>query len=107
MAWVPADRVFRGGTEEVKALYGRRVRSRMPVAPNRFHGVDMRAGDPVALPALTVAFVGRPVRDMVVLAVPTPPVVPGLTLAMLERRGVFTAVLVNWPTLRTAFEIET
>lgn len=105
MNWKPAGLTFHGGTEEARALTGRRVRVRQRVSALRFLGVEDPFGPPIDLETGKIGFVGHPVRDMIILAfldgnAPLPRDLKALT------RGTFLSVYVNWPTFRASFDLE-
>lgn len=108
--WQPASSVFSGGTQEIKALLGRRVRTTASISgllvydPNpaqkKHETFDLSHG--------RVGFVGHssPQRHDLLVAFPinrssNPP-----SLEALSRSGSFKVVVVNAPTFKHKFEIE-
>jgi hypothetical protein len=105
MNWKPADLVFGGGTQAVVALYGRRIRLRLPITVLRFGGEGRPRGPELNLRAGQIGFVGHPFRDEIVLAFQKNNFAPPSTIIELMR-GEMETVAVNWATFRYVFDID-
>jgi hypothetical protein len=104
--WKPASAVFLGGTQQIKALIGARVR-------NRVHLGSVPLFDPIhhkqattELIAGTVGFVANPNGANLLLAFASAPGQIPASLAQLQRTGNFRVVVVNEPTFKLQFEVE-
>jgi len=108
MNWKPASLVFEGGTEEVRALIGHRVRARRDVQLFSFLGSEARnpLGPPVKMARGEMAFVANPYETMVVLALPGAKASLPDTLKALTSKGNFRVLCADWSELRTSFDIE-
>jgi hypothetical protein len=109
MVWIAVDKVFRGGSDEVAKLRGRKVRALRRMDFNQtFTGEDL-SGPPATVQAGEIGFVGymsMRMPEMVILAFPTT-FAAGMTFDQLLRsRGAVRTVVVNWITFRINFEIE-
>ncbi|MEO5598415.1 MAG: hypothetical protein ABIQ66_07325 [Novosphingobium sp.] len=105
MAWKPVDQIFKGGTAEAQALYGKPVK-----AMRSYQGVAYNPegqGADVALLAGEEGFVARvPPGQLssVVLAFADGTARYSSIDALM--RGKFKTVLVNWITFREKFQID-
>ena len=104
--WKRASAVFQGGTEQVLALRGARVRTRaallgMPI--NVVEGTPPQATD---VPAGSVGLVANARGADILIALPKALGMPVTTLDAFMRSGAFTVVRINWPTFRAQFEVE-
>lgn len=106
--WKRASSVFLGGTEQMKQLKGRKVKTRMALRmpvydpiQNKVESLDLAAG--------TVGLVANPHPTLFqfLIAVPTKPGANLTTLDSLMRNADVKVVIVNEPTFKQQFDIET
>lgn len=106
-SWQPASAVFLGGTQQIKAMIGARVR-------NRVHLGSVPLFDPIhhtqatteLLPG-TQGFVANPSGANLLVAFSPLPGRPRFdSLAQLQRTGSFKVAVINEPTFKQQFEVE-
>ena len=106
--WKPASAVFFGGTSQIVAIKGRRVRPKTALFSaalfdpihNRHNTVDLKAG--------SIGFVANPhpQAPALLLAFPQLPMAAATTLEALMRGPAVNVVVINEPTFRMQFEVE-
>ena len=109
--WRHADTLFIGGSEQVKALTGRRVRARCALLGANVYDPDNGPSKKIDVAMWSSGFVANPhpTRADVLIALPRPhtPGAQATTLEELTRRGGFDVIFVNYRTFREQFDIET
>jgi hypothetical protein len=109
MTWKNAGLVFRGGTKEARELAGKRVRATRDLNGALTYTAGIGKPGTFDIPKLAEGLIGYDVPpgqlDAILLVFPT---VAGTKLTSLTQaaRMETTSVVVNWPTFRTAFEID-
>lgn len=108
MAWKLAGSIYRGGSQEVRALLGKRVRARTAMSACRVYdpiGHKQETTDIALLAEGLVGHVPAGQFDQVLLAFPAE---HGARLTSLEQaaRHKIRSILVNWPTFRANFDID-
>ncbi len=105
--WKNASVVFLGGTEQVKQLYGRRVRARVPLQLSLYDPINNRQ-ETTQIAAGTIGLVSRPhpTKFDFLIAFAKKPIAPVTTIEKLMQGGDFKVVMVNEPTFKQQFEIE-
>lgn len=107
--WRHADTLFIGGSEQVKALTGRKVRARTALL--RCNLFDPVVAQPafINVAALAVGFVANPHPELAALLIalpkPNSAAARAATLDELTRTGGFDVIIVNYPTFRQQFDI--
>jgi hypothetical protein len=104
--WKPASVVFQGGTQQVVALSGKRVRSRASLMQVPIHDALNATHRTLDVPIGTLGLVANPVKDEILIALPKVHGTSLTTLDALMRANAFHVIRVNWPTFRMQFEIE-
>jgi hypothetical protein len=106
MAWKHVDAVYRGGSEELRALQGALVRTRCALHGAHVHkGADVPSTETVHLTAGQLGRVGLPYQDKALIAFLRRPNEAPPPLDRLRLNDFF-VVRVNWPTFRAQFDIE-
>jgi hypothetical protein len=108
MTWKNVSLVFGGGTQEARALKGKRIRVIGPLYGVPTIDLDGRPGAPINIAAGTEGFVGfvpESAFDTIRLCfsknrIPVP------NLDMMMRGGQFSVIQINWPTFRGKFQID-
>ncbi len=106
--WKPASTIFHGGTDQMKALKGRRVRTRTPIhgilvydpINGRHESFDLHLG------AIGLVANPHPTRHEFLVAFSLSAGQPVTTLDQLAKSGAMKVVVVNEPTFRMQFDIE-
>lgn len=106
MTWQPVERVFPGGTDPARKLYGKAIRVCIPMSDVPTFVQGKLAGPKISLRVGQQGFVGYPPEeklDHITLAFPQ----SSAPIPTIERmmRLPFHAVHVNWPTFKAHFEI--
>ena len=104
--WRITSAVFNGGTEEIKRLIGKRVRTKRDLLDFPLHDPARPLPGKRTVPSGAIGFVANPYRDGVLLAFPDKPGAACMTLDALARQHAFYVVFVNQPTFKSQFEIE-
>lgn len=106
--WKPASTIFHGGTDQIKALQGRKVRARAPI-----HGILVY--DPVHgkqesfdlhLGAVGLVANPHPTRNEILVAFPVNRGQAPTTLDQLARSGSMKVLVINEPTFKWQFDIQ-
>jgi hypothetical protein len=103
--WKPAATVFPGGSQQVTALRGRRVRNRVPLLRAAIHDPIHHHQTTIDVRAYSIGFVASPVNDQVLIAYSKSDA-PMTTIENLMRTGAFDVIRVNWVTFRLQFDID-
>ena len=104
--WKPASAVFAGGTEQIKALVGARVRNRVHLGSVPLFDPIHNTHATIGLSPGTVGFIANPVGANLLIAISPLPGPAPTSLAQLQRTGHFRVVVVNEPTFKHQFEVE-
>lgn len=107
--WKPASSVFSGGTEQVKALKGRRVRARASLLQILLHNPAQREQETFDIRAGATGWVANPhptMSDCLLIAFPANASLQPANLDALVRAGAFKVAVINGPTFKLQFEIE-
>jgi len=105
--WKPASTVFQGGTQQIEAMKGKRVRTTRPLLSARLHDPVNSRDQTTDLARGAVGLVANPLKDDLLIAYPKLASTVVSTLDALMRSGAFLVVVVNGPTFKAAFEVET
>lgn len=106
MAWKHVDAIYKGGTEELKALEDCLVRTRCAISSLQVHlGADVPSTTTQSLGSGQLGRVARPYKDMALLVFLRHPGEAPPPLDKLRLKDFF-VVRVNWATFRTQFDIE-
>lgn len=105
--WKSASSVFGGGTEQIKELLGRRVRARTALRLSAYDPVNNKDEQVEVAPG-RVGLIAHPHPNNFgfLIAFPATPANSTTTLDVLMRRSDSTVVVVNEPTFKFQFEIE-
>ena len=106
--WKPASSLFLGGTEQIKALKGRKVRPQMALQGALVYDPIHNRDDRFTVHAGMIGFVANPHpsrADLLIAFSMTPSSNAG-SLDALVRTGTFKVVVVNEPTFKFHFEVE-
>ena len=109
MPWRPAASVFHGGTEQIKSLKNRRVRTRTPLLQVALNEPTARIPRTTSLPAGSIGLVAGPHlerQDELLVVFPIAPHALPPTIDRCVRPGTFQVGIFNAPTFRHQFEIE-
>jgi hypothetical protein len=106
--WKPASVVFLGGTEQIRGLLGRRVRSRVTLQDVNVYDPSVARPQTFDVRAGAIGFVAHPhpARFDFLLAFPLDQSRLPSGLGALNRPGAFKVVEINEPTFKFQFEIE-
>ncbi|MFO1311556.1 MAG: hypothetical protein U1F41_05755 [Burkholderiales bacterium] len=107
--WKAAATCFDGSTQSIRALKGRRVRTRTALLGLARHDPATANPRPFDVAAGTEGFVGFPHADMRSLLVvfPNNPASMASGFDALARSGEFRVAVVNGPTFKLQFEVAT
>lgn len=105
--WKIASSVFMGGTEQIRQLKGRRVRTRTALRLPMYDPIHNR-DESISLAAGTVGLVTNPHPTLFqfLIAFPTKAGNELTTLDRLARNGDVKVVIVNEPTFKQQFDVE-
>lgn len=107
MAWTPVVKVWQGGTEEAKALFGKRVRTTEALTFSEFIAQDRDLGIQVSVKKGAIGFVGQPFGLFVIIAFPKDEKMVTTSLAALARSPKnFVSHRATWDTFQHHYEIE-
>ncbi len=105
--WKDASKVFLGGTEQIKALYGKRIRAKTSLQGANVFDPAATKPQTINIAKDWIGFVARPhpTRFNFLLAFPTdqskvPSTIEGL------KAGTFKVVEINEPTFKLQFQVE-
>lgn len=104
--WKLAGVVFNGGTEQVKALVGKRVRTNSNLLSARIYDPINNQQRTTDMSKGSVGFVANPLGADLLLAFPLQGGAAAGSLDALVRNGSFRVIVVNTPTFRTRFDVE-
>ena len=104
--WKSASAVFQGGTAQVLALKGKRVRARAALQGIQLNVVEGNPPQTADVPLGSVGLIANPSGADILIAMPKALGVSVTTLDALTRSGAFMVVRVNWSTFREQFEVE-
>jgi hypothetical protein len=106
-SWRPSHAVFHGGTDQIRSLFGRRVRTTGPIAGLPMYDPASRHPGEFDLPMGATGLVAHPHPGTwnLLIAFPINAAQVPVSLGVL-RFGTFKTVVVNEPTFRQRFEIE-
>lgn len=107
MAWTPVSDVFEGGTEAVRALIGKRVRSTSSTSYFGYDGVAQVLTTPDAVRKGEEGFIANPWHTSVLIAMPAGSFPRLASLDQLMRSGKFRVLAVDWNEFARRFEIDT
>ena len=105
-SWKPASAVFLGGTQQIKALVGVRVRTRTSLQSFPLFDPFRKTPGTTNLAAGAVGFVANPQDANLLIAFPSSAGVVPASLKDLQRTGFFKVVVVNEPTFKHQFDVE-
>lgn len=106
--WKPTAAVFFGGTEQMKALTGRKVRTRVPLQNIAVYDPIHGKQETFSLRQGAVGLIANPhpVRFDFLIAFPVNGGQQVTSLDQLSRSGAFKVLVINEPTFKMQFEIE-
>src|SRR5262252_3595444 len=105
-AWAPASSVFAGGTQQIRALVGTRVRTRALLRSVRLFDPIQGSQRTTDLVPGAVGYVSNPLgADLLVAFSSLPGDVPP-SLDQLSHSGNFRVVIINEPTFKFQFDVE-
>jgi hypothetical protein len=103
--WKSAALVFHGGTQQVIALKGKRVRTRALVRANLYDPIHKTQKSIDIVPG-SVGLIANPIADQILIAFAKHSSPPITNIDALKRTNDFNVAVVNWPTFRMQFEID-
>ena len=105
--WKPAATCFDGSTDGIRALKGRRVRTRHALLGLPRHDPAAASSKSFDVAAGTEGFVGYPHADMrsLLIVFPNNPAAMANGFDALARSGEFRVAVVNGPTFKLQFEV--
>jgi hypothetical protein len=104
--WKPAGSVFQGGTQEVLALKGKRVRARRILLGMRVHTGISGSEQSKDVAAGECGFIANPQGSDILIAFPRDPSQRFANIDALTRHFAFDVIVVNWPTFKIQFDVE-
>lgn len=106
--WKPASSVFYGGTTQIQAIKGRRVRARVPLLEFNVFDENHPGVEKYSLHPGAIGLIASPHPDYpaLLIAFSTDSALVLTTLDALARSGRFKVVEVNEPTFKLQFDIE-
>ncbi len=104
--WKAVSAVFQGGTQQINALRGKRVRTKAVLTAARVHDPIYNRQETTDLQRGAVGFVSNPLDDEVLIAFPKQEHTQPSSLEALMRNCMFFVVVINGPTFKAQFEVE-
>lgn len=104
--WKAASAVFQGGTQQINALKGKRVRATSTLTSARVYDPIYNRQDTTTIQRGAIGFVSNPLGSDVLIAYPKQEHAQAASLDALMRNCMFFVVVVNGPTFKAQFEIE-
>ena len=106
--WKPAASVFFGGTNQIQAIKGKKVRTRVPLLNIRVYDPNNSRIETFSLNKGAIGLVANPHPNHpeLLIAFPLNSVLEPTTLDNLMKSGQFKVIIVNEPTFKMQFEIE-
>lgn len=105
--WKNAAAVFTGGTEQIKQLKGRRVRCKAQIQLNLYDPINNKQETAViAAGSIGIVSNHHPTQFCLLIAFDMRPSASVTTLESIMRGGRFNVFMVNDPTFKMQFEIE-
>jgi|GEM_PF-5692976 len=104
--WKSASAVFQGGTAQVLALKGKRVRARSALQGVQVNVLEGNPPQTANVPLGSVGLIANPSGADILIAMPRALGMAVTTLEALTRSGAVTVIRINWPTFREQFEVE-
>jgi hypothetical protein len=105
-AWKAASTVFQGGTQQINALRGKRVRAKSVLNSARVYDPIYNRQDTTTIQRGAVGFISNPLADELLIAFPKQEPAQSNSLEALMRNCMFFVVVINGPTFKAQFEIE-
>ena len=105
--WKLASATFQGGTQEIGALIGKKVRLRVNLFSVLIYDAIANTRETTDLQRGAIGFVTNPKGADLLIAYSTKPITNAPSLNALKNSGAFFVVLVNSATFKAQFEIET
>lgn len=106
--WQKAVTVFHGGSQQVKAFHGKRVRASRILELQAYPADPAKPDAQISIAAGAIGFVGYPYPhgNELLLAFPKNPKQPVASIDELTRSKPFFVARVNEPTFKAWFEVE-
>ncbi len=104
--WKAASAVFQGGTQQINALRGKRVRTKAVLSSARVYDPIYNRQETTDLQRGTVGFVSNPLADELLIAFPRQEHTRPNSLEALMRNCMFFVVVINGPTFKAQFDVE-
>jgi len=104
--WKAASIVFQGGTQQINALRGKRVRTKAVLSSARVYDPVYNRQETTDLQRGAVGFVSNPLADDLLIAFPKQEHTQPSSLEALMRNCMFYVVVVSGPTFKTQFDVE-
>ena len=105
--WKNAVTVFSGGTEQIKQLKGRRVRCKAPIQLNLYDPINNKQESAAIAPgSIGIVSNHHPTQFYLLIAFDMRPSATVTTLENMMRGGNFRVFMVNEPTFKFQFEVE-
>ena len=105
-AWKAAGAFFQGGTQQINALKGKRVRSTSILTSARVYDPVHNRQDTTTIERGVIGFVSNPLGNELLIAYPRQEHAHSPSLDALMRNCMFFVVIVNAPTFKDKFEVE-
>jgi citrate lyase alpha subunit len=106
LRWKSASAVFQGGTAQVLALKGKRVRARVALQGIPVNVLEGNPPQTVDVPLGSLGLIANPSHADILIAMPKALGMAVTTIEALTRSGAITVIRINWPTFREQFEVE-
>ena len=105
--WKPASIVFHGGTQQINALKGKRVRTKANLLSARVFDPIHHQQTTTNVPFGAIGFVSNSQNDSLLIVFPKQPNLNVASLESLSRSGAFFVVVINAPTFKLQFDVDT
>lgn len=105
--WKNAATVFTGGTEQIQLLKGRRVRCKTRLQLNLYDPINNKQETAIIAPSsIGIIANHHPTQFCLLIAFDMRPSSTAITLEAIMRGGNFKVFMVNDPTFKMQFEVE-
>jgi hypothetical protein len=104
--WKPVAAVFHGGTQQLTALKGKRVRTKSALLSARVYDPVHHSQTTTSIALGSIGFVANPLEDNILIAFAKQPSAQYASLEALSRGNAFIVIVVNAPTFKAQFDIE-
>jgi hypothetical protein len=104
--WKAVSAVFQGGSQQINALRGKRVRTKAALSSARVYDPVYNRQETTDVQRGAVGFVSNPLADELLIAFPKQEHTQSGSLEALMRNCMFYVVVINGPTFKDQFDVE-